>query len=118
VELLFKLWRSHGQVDTSRSEQPWRIVCEVYAKLLAMLVLHWVVLVSCWHNPDRSLPKAAQTVQGHALGLGAAVATAHAESVVYLTRIARCLSVGCRINARRKHPNTYQLLLALSASSP
>jgi len=114
IELLFKLWKSQGHVDTSRSHQPWRMLSEVYAKLLSMLVLHWVLLVSCWQYPDRSLPKATKTVQGHALALGAAVATMPAEVGIYLTRIARCVSVGCRINRRKKHPNTYQLLLGLS----
>jgi len=39
IELLFKLWKRHGQVDNSRSQQPWRVLCEVYAKLVSMLVL-------------------------------------------------------------------------------
>jgi len=115
--LLFKLWKSQGQVDTSRSQQPWRILGEVYAKLLAMLVLHWVLLVSCWQYPDRSLPKATQTVQGHALALGAAVTTAVADIAGCLARIARCVGAGCRLNPRRKRPNTYQLLLAFSEAS-
>jgi hypothetical protein len=38
IELLFKLWKSHGRVDESQSTKPWRILCEVYAKLLTMLV--------------------------------------------------------------------------------
>ena len=75
IELLFKLWKSHGRVDASRSTKPWRILCEVYAKLLAMLVQHWVFLVSCWAYPDRSLTKAAQTVQKHALHLASAFAS-------------------------------------------
>ena len=32
IELLFKLWKSHGQIDSWRSEKAWRILCEVYAK--------------------------------------------------------------------------------------
>jgi Transposase DDE domain len=36
IELLCKLWKSQGRVDESRSLKPWRILCEVYAKLLAM----------------------------------------------------------------------------------
>jgi hypothetical protein len=114
IELLFKLWKSHGQVDSSRSQQPWRILCEVYAKLLAMIVLHWVLLVSCWQDADRSLPKAAQTVQGHALALGGAVSDGSAGLTTHLERIARCIGAGCRINPRKKRPNTYQLLLAFS----
>jgi hypothetical protein len=38
IELLFKLWKSYGRVDKSRSAKPYRILCEVYAKLLIMLM--------------------------------------------------------------------------------
>lgn len=113
IELLFKLWKSHGQVNTWRSHQPWRILCEVYAKLLAMIVLHWVLLVSCWHYPNRSLMKAAQTVQHFALALAHALVTSHARLVELLRLIWRCLAVGGRINTRKTKPNTYQLLLAV-----
>src|SRR5215210_8521574 len=34
IELIFKLWKTHGQIDQSRSDKPWRVLCEVYAKLL------------------------------------------------------------------------------------
>jgi hypothetical protein len=64
IELLFKLWKSHGQIDESRSDKPWRMLCEVYAKLLAMLVQHWILVVCCWCYPNRSLTKAA----GYPLG--------------------------------------------------
>jgi hypothetical protein len=114
IELLFKLWKSQGQVDTSRSQQPWRILCEVYAKLLAMIVLHGVLLGSWWQEADRSLPKAAQTVQGHALARGAAVNDGLAALTTQRERIARCIGAGCRINPRKQRPNTYQLLIAFS----
>jgi len=110
IELLFKLWKSHGHVDESRSPKPWRILCEVYAKLLAMLVQHWGCLVSFWAYPDRSLPKAAQTVQKHALHLASAFSSVKRRGRALLT-VKRCLAAGCRINRRNKHPNTYQLLL-------
>lgn len=44
IELLFKLWKSYGRVDESRSAKPYRILCEVYAKLLIMLMQHWVAI--------------------------------------------------------------------------
>jgi len=112
IELLFKLWKSHGHIDTSRSDNPWRGLCEVYAKLLAMIVQHWLFLVSCWAYPDRSLVKAAQTVRGHALHLAAHLGCA-AQLVEAITVIQRCLAAGCRINKRRASPHTYQLLAAL-----
>ena len=65
IELLFKLWKSQGRVDESRSTKPWRILCEVYAKLLAMLVQHWVFLVSFLDlprpQPDQSGADGAET---------------------------------------------------------
>ena len=114
IELLFKLWKSQGHVDASRSQQPWRILCEVYAKLLSLIVVHWLVLMSCWQYGNRSLPKAAQAIRGHALALGAAVAGVPAQLRRCLAHIARCLTTGCRINPRKQRPNTYQLLLLLS----
>jgi hypothetical protein len=110
MELLFKLWKSHGHVDESRSTKPGRILCEVYAKLLAMLVQHWVFLISFWAYPDRSLTKAAQTVQKHALHLASAFTSVQRLGRALLT-VKRCLAAGCRMNRRKKHPNTYQLLL-------
>ena len=110
IEVLFKVWKSQGQVDSWRSQQPWRILCEVYAKLLGMLVMHWVVVVSSWSYPNRSLMKAAQTVQGHAYALASAVRESRDRIVTALATIQRCLSVGGRINRRRTKPNTYQLL--------
>jgi len=110
IELLFKLWKSQGRVDESRSGKPWRILCEVYAKLLAMVVQHWLCLVSCWASPHRSLTKAAQTVQKHALHLASTFGRLP-SLVRAITTVQRCLAAGCRMNRRKKHPNTYQLLL-------
>jgi len=102
--------KSHGHIDESRSGKPWRVLCEVYAKLLAMVVQHWLLLTGCWAYPDRSLVKAAQTVRLHALHLASALACAEAlQDTIAL--IHRCLAAGCRLNRRKKKPNTYQLLL-------
>ena len=62
IELLFKLWKDHGKVDETRGFAPWRMLCEVYAKLLGLLVLHWLLVVSSWHLPDRSLRQVAQAI--------------------------------------------------------
>ncbi len=44
---------------------PWRILCAVYAKLVAALLQHWLLVVGCWQYPDRSLPKALLTLRHH-----------------------------------------------------
>jgi len=114
IELLFKLWKSQGRIDEWRSEKPWRILCEVYAKLLAMLVQHWLLLVSCWSYPDRSLQKAARTVQRLSLHL-ASMFHCQQDLCEAIATIQRCLAAGCRINKRKVAPHTYQLLLNLTS---
>ena len=89
------------------------MICDVYAKLLAMVIQHWTWLLSLWDYPDRSLAKAAQTVQKYALQLASGL-WSQTRTRETLETIARCLAKGCRMNPRKKHPNTYQLLLALT----
>jgi len=117
MELLFKRWKSHGRIDESRSAKPWRVVCDVYAKLLAMVVQHWLLLVGCSRYPDWSVVKAVHTVRKHALHLASGFG-----SITHLTRviaiIQRCFAAGCRVNRRKKAPNTCQLLLALRTQQP
>lgn len=63
IELLFKLWKEHALVDQWSATSPWRILCEVYAKLLAMVVQHWFVLLSCWDDPHHSLSGVAEVLR-------------------------------------------------------
>jgi hypothetical protein len=58
IELLFRLWKSEALIDTWRSGRPFAILCELYAKLIGVIIQHWLILVSCWAFPDRSLTKA------------------------------------------------------------
>jgi len=112
IELLFKLWKQHAKIDEWRSLNPDRILCEVYAKLIAVLILHWNLILSFWTLPARSLFKAAQLVQHFAPLFAASLANVeHLQNC--LRSLQTCLLPACRLNSRRKIPNTYQLLLAL-----
>jgi hypothetical protein len=108
--LLCTWWKRHGRVDESRSPNPWRILCEVSATLVAMFVHHGVFLGSCWASPDRSLTKAAQTVQKYARHLASALTRVQRLGQALLTG-KRCLAAGGRMHRRQKPPNTSQLLL-------
>jgi hypothetical protein len=50
IELLFKLWKSHAKVMISRSSDPIRQQVEGYAKLLGVLIAHWMLLVTGWQQ--------------------------------------------------------------------
>ena len=109
IELLWKLWKQHGKLDTWRSYKPQRILTELYAKLLGLLITHWEVLLGCWQAPNRSLLKARQVVQWMTPCLALALAgLVPVETIV--ERTALMMQTGCTINSRRKKPNTCQLL--------
>ena len=114
IERLFDLWKQHGRLDESRSQKPFRILCEVYAKLLGLLIQHWVILSGGgWERADRSLMKAARTVRRWALVLAEALWEPR-RLLRVLRKISRCMRVGCRVAKRRKEPGTAQQLLALT----
>lgn len=110
IELLFKLWKQHGQIDAWRSAKPWRILAEVYAKLLAMVVQHWLALTACWQHADHSLPKAAAAVRADARRLAADLRSRR-HLLRTLRSIAASLGQASRQNRRKAKPATSQFLL-------
>jgi hypothetical protein len=109
IELIFKLWKSYGKIAESRSRKHWRIVCEIYAKLIGLIVAHWAMVVSLWKYANKSLMKAMQTIRSHALHVAAEFGNLKRLCGV-LAVIERCLRVGCKINKRKTKPHTFQLL--------
>ncbi len=110
LELLWKLWKHYGCLDEWRTKQPWRILCEIYAKLLGLLIQHWLVLLACWQEPHRSLVKAAKAVRSHVILLAYAL-TGEFTLAFVVHKIQQATRCGSRLNTRKTHPNTSQLLL-------
>jgi len=109
IELCWKLWKQVGKVDTWRSAKPYRILTEIYAKLLGSLITHWLTLIECWQAPHRSTVKAQQVVAWMAPVLALGVAgVLPLEPMVQ--RTSHTMASGCTVNARRKKPATYQLV--------
>ena len=109
IELLFKRWKSQGHLAAWRSAQPWRVLTELYAKLVGLVIQHWLLLLGCWAIPDRSLGRAEQTVRAHALGLLQSLDRPPRLRAA-LRALCRCLEVGHRLAKRKRRPSTYQLL--------
>ena len=108
IELLFKLWKSDGLLDEWRSENPWRVLTECYAKLLALLIQHWCILLGAWHLPNRSLHQASQLVRKHAFYL-AAVLRDWVALCTALATLARGLQT-CRMSTLKQAPHTFQAI--------
>lgn len=109
MELLYKLWKQHGQIDEWRTTHSWRVRCELYAKLIGMVLQHWLMVLFAWHNAQRSMVKLAQVVRDTAWTLMEALSGQREFSAV-LCLIERRMRAGCSMNTRRKHPNSAQLL--------
>jgi hypothetical protein len=118
IELLWKLWKMQGLVDEWHTKNEARILCEVYAKLLGLLVQHWVMLLTCWEDPHRSWITVSEIVRDQTVVL------AHGFcGRVSLTRALRLMceaitqAAGCSIAGRSDRPSTSRLLLAFGEVS-
>jgi Transposase DDE domain len=109
IERLFRLWKEHGQIDEWRTRNPWRILCEAYGKLAAMLIQQWLIQDGCWQDPWRSLVKAAAVVRREANRIMLALYEGGLPQV--LRSIIHCMRSGCHLDRRSTRPSTVQLLL-------
>ena len=109
MELVYKLWKQHGQIDEWRTSNPWRVLCELYAKLIGVILQHWLIVLFAWHDPQRSLVKLAQVVRDTGWTLMEALAGQRSLRCA-LRLISRRMRSGCQMNKRSKHPNSAQLL--------
>jgi len=111
VELLFKAWKGGNHLAASRSQKTAKILCEVYAKLLGILVQQWVLLTSGWSEPARSLSKALRWIRQSVIELAGVVSRQQWDRLSeYVAKIRQELSKTARITKRRKEPSTFQLL--------
>jgi len=113
IELVWKLWKMQGQVDEWQTQNLARILCEVYAKLLGVLLQHWLMLLSCWDDPHRSSIGVAEIVRDQVVVL------AHGFcGRLSLTQALRLVceairqAAGRSIAGRADRPSTSRLLLA------
>lgn len=109
IELLFKLWKQDALVDEWTGTKPWRILCEVYARLLAMVIQHWVLLLACWDDPHRSLSGAAEVVREQVPVLVHGLMR-HVPLQRALRLMVSSVRGGCSIPQRRTRPSTSRLL--------
>lgn len=109
IELLFKRWKTLFSIDEWRSANLWRILTELYAKLLTVVIAHWCLLTAAWHTSHPSFWKATLVVQRFATSLALALASlAWLQSVLAL--IQRHIFAYCHLDTRRNRPSLFHLL--------
>ena len=102
-----------GLLDQWQTKNEARILCEIYAKLLGLLVQHWVLLLTCWDDPHRSWISVSEIVRDQTVVL------AHGFcGRLSLTQALRLMceaivqAAGRSIAGRSDRPSTSRLLLA------
>jgi hypothetical protein len=108
VELLFKRWKSQGLVAQLRGSTVVRQMVRVWARLVAAVVQHWLMVGTIWGDPSRSLDKAWQAVRRFVGRLAAALDDRPALERV-LAAMRETLTKTCRRDKRSK-AGTFELL--------
>lgn len=118
IELMFKLWKSEGgELEQWQSQKPWAILCEIYAKLISMVLVHWEVLVSGWQNEKLSLWKAVRVGRAYLVVLiSMAQAGAKSGQASIMARLHKQLGA-CKLDSHGQQPSSYQKL-ARAARTP
>ena len=111
IELLFKRWKSLGGIQVSKTWKAERVLCELYAKLLGMLVAHWFTLIRGGPLAGFSLTKAIQKIQQRASCLAEVLALGDSELLAQLVvRIGKLIERLPPQQRRTTHPSTRQRL--------
>jgi hypothetical protein len=108
IELLFKRWKSLGLVDELQGSTTVRQMAKVWARLLAVLVQHWLTVGTVWGDPTKSLNKVCRVLRSFAGRLAVAI-NSGAKLERFLDELQTILHKTCRRNKRSK-PGTFELL--------
>ena len=108
IELLFKLWKSHGKVLVSRSADSIRQHCEGYAKLLAVLIAHWTLLVAGWQPHRLGALDALRILRSHISHFHQAL-TRPSRFPDFFQHLTYELALASPRSKRRKNPLAFQL---------
>jgi hypothetical protein len=85
VELIFKVWKGEAQVDRVAGRRRERVLCELYAKLIGVVMTHLLSAPLRWVERELSLTKAYQVLQRLAIRL--------AQSLTDLGQLAQQLTL-------------------------
>jgi hypothetical protein len=110
IELLFKLWKSHNHIAAlETAASPQRQMAILYAKLIGVIVQHWMLLSAAWNDVQRSLRKAAAILRDWIVLLTSVLDDGERLSD-FLHRFGAAVAKTARVTRRRKHPSLFQLL--------
>ena len=116
IELVFKLWKSHAKLASVGQWHPQRVLCHIYARLLVLVLFHW--LVAPWRFGqwgELSLTKAFQVFQRYTDRLAYAIRTGWHRMPAVLTTMMGDFLHFARKDKRRKSPSSFQSFILAGA---
>jgi hypothetical protein len=111
VELVFKVFKSEGGIDKTQARNRWRVLSELFGKLLAMVVQQWSLLCAGYVALRYSGRRLARRVRRRAGSLLRALASVPQFSRD-IDRLRREMGRS-KIQKRKKQPSTFDRLAAL-----
>jgi hypothetical protein len=109
IELLFKLWKYQGALESSRSRLAQRNACLTYAKLLALIIQHWILIVTGWYSAQQSWVYNAGLLRDH-ISVFQWVLPDLTALIHFLQELSVYFSRALLLSKRRHHPLTFQLI--------
>lgn len=109
IELLFKRWKSQGEVAAMSGTTVIRSQVHLWSRLLSVLVQHWLLLCTAWGDFRLSLVKVWETIRQFGLTLASSLTSASALATT-ITLLEQILQATSRRN-KRKRPSTFELLM-------
>lgn len=110
IELLFKLWKSHNQLTYRRpGASTWEILAVLWAKLIGVMLQHWLLLTAAWQDARRSLWKVARALQDWIVPL-LLVLDQRRQLEQTIAKLQTQLRQIAKTQSRRQKPSLFQLL--------
>ncbi len=114
VELIFKVWKSQCALDRVAGRHRERILTELYAKLIGVVVTHFLIAPFRSVKRELSAVKVQHLVRRYALRLALSLTSLEQLITVLDKLITRCLKSALK-DKRRKRPTTLRKLQAVEA---
>lgn len=110
IELLFKRWKSIGQIDELDGRNDVIKMARLWARFCAALLQHWLTVGAAWSGAlylsfDKVAKLASQFAKDFAIAL-----SSDGDLHLLLARYCHMARAGCKRNHHKKHPGTIELL--------
>jgi len=116
IELLFRLWKSEAELDRVAGRLRERVLCEIYAKLIGMVVFHYLTAPIRWAKRELSPIKALQTLQRHMIEIAEAIGSL-ADLQIALIKVFRRWKRFALMDKRRSRLSTCRKIELAAAQS-